>query len=685
MPAVRIALAPLRLLRRLPGPVRIAASPVGPFLFFLFLWIGRALFSLSATDATTVLLPASDTDALRLVHVQALVTGEAHGHVIHRVAPPQGFRPAFSALVDRTQAALLAALASHLPDHERAAQLFLLLWPQALALLAGLGLVALGLALGGVAAGHVAAVMAPLMPAGMFAAGRLDDAGVQLVILLPALALLSRGWMRTSALAAGLGGLLLAMAVTLSPFGLLAVVVSVILLAAILHLRIGRITRSMVAGLGIGLLAGGMIGHVAETMARHAALSAVTCDATGVNWAAAMVMAGLALALAGLLPQRWQTARRQRLWLLAPLLSLSPIAFAALAPACLTVPAGLADPQALHVLAREIGPVPSLVEQAADSAFWLPVAWALAAMLAAFTLLRLRHVEQAATDSSPHARRAAFLQGLGWRQALALMAVVTLALAVTALWDARRSPAVLWPVAGLLAAGLAHALPRHCPAFMAAPAIILPAVLMAPLSLHAAVHSTPPLSLADLEATMRKAWLMPMRADGAARTRLACLKAALNVAAGEDEPAGLVLAPARLGAYILLASRQPVLAVADPRAGQALELNARALTDEPSLARARLLTLGAALIVHTDGIDMPRPGNRSERTPGLWQNLSEGALPDWLDPVTATHDRHEEAGNGACGLKVYRVKANLPLPPIIKVPAFLLEGIAPEKTAGPVR
>ena len=357
-----------------PSPAlhRDAALACVLALMLGFAWTVRDWANLSALR-----LPDTD-DVMRLQQVRDWLGGQAWRDLAqHRLGPAAGGGVAmhWSRLADLVPAGLIAAGAPLLGRHG-AEVMAVVTWPIALFAAALLLVARIARAVGGGSIAATAAVVAAIAyPATtVFAPGRIDHHGLQMVLLLGAVLALVRPPSQGTGVAAGL----------LAAAGLVVGLETAPLLGVLGAVAVGEWVasgeRARVRGLGVGALAGLAIGR---GLFAPAAWGYAACDGfTGVAWRAEAVLAALPLLLSMLPP----ATVRHRLGAAA----MATAAFAAMAlwlsPACLH-PYGGVDPRLVALWLGQVGEAQPLV--AAPPATALGYAGLMIAGLAA-TLWRLR-------------------------------------------------------------------------------------------------------------------------------------------------------------------------------------------------------------------------------------------------------------------------------------------------------
>ena len=366
----------------------------------LALVLGLAWTVRDWANLSVLRLPDTD-DVMRLQQIRDWLAGQAWRDLAqHRLGPAAGGGVAmhWTRVADLVPGGLIAAGAPLLGRHG-AEVMAAVAWPLALFAAALLLVARIARAVGGGSIAATAAVVAAIAyPATtVFAPGRIDHHGVQMVLLLGAVLALVRRPSQASGVAAGL----------LAAAGLVVGLETAPLLGVLGAVAVGEWVasgeRARVRGLGIGALAGLAVGR---GLFAPAAWGYAACDGfTGVAWRAEAVLAGLPLLLS-MLPAA--TIRRR---LVAASGATAAFAGAALwlSPACLH-PYGGVDPRLVALWLGHVGEAQPLV--AAPPATALGYAGLMIAGLAA-TLWRLR-VERTR----------------GW---LALAALLLGALAVTSL------------------------------------------------------------------------------------------------------------------------------------------------------------------------------------------------------------------------------------------------------------
>ena len=464
-----------------PSPAlhRDAALACVLALMLGFAWTVRDWANLSALR-----LPDTD-DVMRLQQVRDWLGGQAWRDLAqHRLGPAAGGGVAmhWSRLADLVPAGLIAAGAPLLGRHG-AEVMAVVAWPLALFAAALLLVAGIARAVGGGSIAATAAVVAAIAyPATtVFAPGRIDHHGLQMVLLLGAVLALVRSPSQGTGVAAGL----------LAAAGLVVGLETAPLLGMLGAAAVGEWVasgeRGRVRGLGVGALAGLAIGR---GLFAPAAWGYAACDGfTGVAWRAEAVLAGLPLLLSMLLAA---TVRRR---LGAAAVATAAFAGAALwlSPACLH-PYGGVDPRLVALWLGHVGEAQPLVAAPPATALgytglmiaglaatlwrlhalrtrgWLTLAALLLGALAV-TLLQLRGAYAGALLAAPGL--AAALAAARKRGTLALAGA----------WAA--SAGMLYPLAAdaLTPVGAAPATGGDCasPALVARLASLPPGTTMAPI------------------------------------------------------------------------------------------------------------------------------------------------------------------------------------------------------------
>jgi hypothetical protein len=559
--------------------------------------------------ATAVTMPDGD-DAMRLVELRRFLGGGLSSWFdLHepRLGLPPGYDTHWSRLVDAGLAALFW-LFRMFADEALAERLMTVTWPLLWLVPVIGGAAAIAWRLAGREAAIIVLLLAIFSGPGIqqFRPGRIDHHNVQ--IALSILAVAATVWSdraRWCAIAAGaLTGLALAIGFEGLPF--------LVLCGAAFTLRYvvdGR-GQDELRAYGLALAAGTFVAFLLATP--PARWAQPVCDTIAINSTAAVVIAGLGLALAANAFSARSRVSRLGIALVPGILAVA--VFSVLDPRCLGGHYALVDPAVRPIWLGNVSETQSVIElfrQAAATAL-ATVAFPFAALVAAAML----------------SRRKNFYHAFGPLTAAAalLMAVAYMITAVRgssyAIWLGMPFvAAAMWQVFTLtklnnLAVRFAAAL------FVTPTALTLGTITLASAAGHPELTSLNP----------------PERARCIAKSNYRAL-ASLR-------PGLMAINELEWGSYVLAWTPHSVLAAPYHRLSSSIVLSYRIFAEPPDKARRLAVQAGVAYIVlcgprGTEGL------SDRDREASLWARLQSGRAPGWLQPVPQ---------EGSEGFRVWRVK-----------------------------
>jgi hypothetical protein len=541
---------------------------------------------------TGTTFPDTD-DAMRLVQVRTFLAGQGWFDLnIARLAPPQGYESHWSRLIDAGLAGLFLLFRTFAAPAP-AERLMSALWP-VLWLIPTIGAAAaIAWRLAGRGAATVVLLLAifGLPGMGQFQPGRIDHHNVQ--IALSVLAVAAAVWSDRVAWAAWACGAVtgLALAVGLESLPILALCGA----ALALHYLIDAATAPRLRAYGLSLAAATAAAFLVTVAPSHWTRS--VCDELAINSAAAVIVAGLGIALAS---RRWvaQTARRR-----APALSVAAGAAAAvgllLEPRCIGGPFALMDP--------------------AIRALWL---MNIAEMQSLATILRLMPLSGIAQAAFPALALAATLAaGLKLKRDPGyLVAAAAFLLALAIMVEVNKFYAYcLWLGIPLVAVAALVAFERLkltglVPRFALALLITPTAVTFGVMSIASAAGAGEGLDINPPE-------------------RQACVRMQ-NYAPLAKLPVGLLVADQlEWGSYLLAWTPHAVVAAAYHRISDAIRQSSAAFALPPEEAHRVLLGLGVDYVL-TCGSQGPLGLTEAEKEASLWGHLRTGDVPPWLTRIS---------------------------------------------------
>jgi hypothetical protein len=571
-------------------------------------------------------------DAMRLEMVRGLLGGRGwFDQLITRVYPPHGLWPHWSRLLDGGLAAMMSFLRLFLSpaDAEYWTRFF---WPLLWIFPGVAGALVLARNLGGRSAVVIAALLLLCDTAlyRQFYPGRIDHHDVQIVMTVIALACATARSERTRwAWVAG-GATSFGLAVGLEALPMQALVGASYGFA----LMRDRNEAPAAGAYGCALAGGSLALFLVQTPPARWSLS--FCDALALNLVAALIVAGLGLALAAALSRRMPTGARAAL--IAGVGGLAAAAYLGLDPQCVHGPFAGVDPGVKafwldHI--QEVQPIPKM-------------------------LLRNRGVAIAAIIVSVLALASAiWLTARQWRAPASstLLALLSVCLAAAVGWSAwRMQDYVCWVGLPVLAAAYSLLARRWLgelivPTILAALLLSPPAIGWAiiPLVNAATVPTAKPAPRpkpipnlkprvgagAKPAPTNRK----PVAAISRPIDRSPRCFAAAAYAPLAALPPGEVLSIQDFGPFILVFTHDTTVAAPYHRLWPAILQVHRALASPPPVAETYVRRLGADYII--DCPPYPTPADRGS----LGGELRAGRIPSWLKRLSAPD----------ATLKIYRV------------------------------
>jgi hypothetical protein len=558
----------------------------------VLVWLLVALALLLQHWAQTAETLLGTDDAMRLVELRAWLNGQSW-FVLHqpRLQPPLGYDAHWSRLIDAGLAGLLQVF-KLLVDPPAAERLMRAWWPLIWLLPTIAGMAAIAWRLAGREAATVALLLALVgVPAyQQFTPGRIDHHNVQIALtLLAAAATVWSDRRRWCAVATGLlSGLALGIGLECLPY--LAVCGGAIALRYVFEREAAPAARDY------GMALAGAVAMAFFVNVAPAHWSTSQCDAIAINSAAAVICAGLVLALAGWLSHAQATTRA----LAVAGAGCSALAvFLLIEPRCIHGPFAMVDPAIWpiwHSYVRELQPLVAVFRINPLTAAGI-AAFPAAATLAAVALARdsrLRH------DFGFLAAAAVFLVAAG-----------------TTVAAIRGYSYAIWlgmPLVAALAPWLFAALKLK-----SLPARLATGLLLTPMALSSgAITIAHASGLDDTDSFTRPA-------------SRHCFRTA-SYAALAQLPTGLVVADISYGPFLLALTPHTVMSAPYHRLGRGIVTAYRALAAPPDEAR-RVLTRAKATYVMVCG---PRPPDglaEPARGRSLWGRLQAGAIPGWLEPL----------------------------------------------------
>lgn len=575
-----------------------------------------AFLASKLAEVLTGVLPGND-DMMRLVQVRDLLAGQAFLDVDQsRLLTPEGGAMHWSRLPDVFLAGLIVAL-TPLLGPETAEWVAVFLWPLLLLTVAIGALVRISRTLGAgpVGAALVVFFFATSRSIYQFWPGRIDHHGLQVMLVLVALAALlaPRGGWRAGALA---GICIAAMAgVAMESLPYAAVLTAG---AAGLWIVRGQAEAGRLGGLGLAAAGTAALFYIFDAPGLSPARAA--CDAFGTFHAAGLITGGTMLALmstgrVALGPWKAGWARRLGPAVIGGALTLGVAA--GLSPGCLASPYGAVSEAAVETWLTRVGEARSIDMLLRDD---------LAMAIGHFGFILAGLVAAGAQIwRAPTGRRAETV----------LVGLLVLVAALVSLWQLRGTlfaHAFAAIPAGIVAghafsAWRARGGPRLLIRFAAIALVLAPASWMS----VAETTLSPPPEGAD-----------PFCRDAQAYAEIAEL------------PRARVFAPIDLGAAVLLSTPHSVFAAPYHRNSEGIARATGIFRSAPDEARRALGALGADYVVSCAGLAELQ--NYAQDAPaGLGAMLYKGEAPDWLIPLDAGEP-------GTPGVRIYRVTQAAPGP-----------------------
>ncbi len=525
-------------------------------------------------------------DAMRLVLVRDLLAGRSwYDQLVTRLQPPFGVFMHWSRLLDGALAASIWTLRLFLPPAwaESAVRFF---WPMAWTVPAVFCGLAISRRLGGTLAVFVCVVLlaANQSPFADFRPGRIDHHNVQIALLMIAAASAIAGvrrerWALVAGFATGLG---LAIGMEALPFH--ALIGASYALEAVR----GRDETRTTQNYAFALVGSTLFFYGAETPAARWSLS--FCDAIGLN-----LIVAVAISAGGLLVvARVRTSTRIRALIMTVTAIAAAAAYLAFNPQCIRGPLGAVDPRIRPFWfdrVDELSPITTMLRKNFNAAIAALIFSALA--LGSAVLLIRREWPQAT------------------REVVLASAFVFVAVPAS-LAAFRMEYYVLWLGFPVLASGMAIGFSQYWRGLMLPSAIA--AVVLSPIGVGAATRL--------LTSTIGHSVQSPPRQvhsrcdDPAAYRRLAEL------------PPGVVLAEVTIGPYVLVTTRDSVIAAPYHRMVWGILAAHEALTSPVASAEPKVRALKATYVVVCRSSGDPAPRGSIQR------DLASDRRPAWLDRIS---------------------------------------------------
>ena len=570
-------------------------------------WLVIAIDLVARHWAGTALTLSDTDDAMRLAQLHDFLNGQSWFDMRQaRLAPPVGYDSHWSRLIDAGLAGTFL-LFHQFVDAALAERLMRVVWPMLWLVPAILGVAATAWRLAGRDAAVVTLLLCVVgLPAfQQFLPGRIDHHNAQIALSVAIVA--ATAWSDRARGAALLAGALsgLALAIGLENLAFVALAGA----AFALRFVADRAAAPALARYGLALAAS--VGMAFFVIVGPDHWGRTECDAIAVNWAMAVVVAGLLLAASA----AWFAAERVSVRLAAMVVcaGVAGLAFALIEPRCLGGPYAMMDPALrpiwfAHI--AEMQPLTTIMRNSPDVVAALatfPAAAALAALLLA---------------REPAMRRDfAFL--LAAAELLAAFALMVGA--------AKMSMYAIWLGMPLVAAFALRLFAWLRLSHLAARAF-------------AALLLTPALLSAGAIAAVQAAG-SPATKDSDGRVQAGCFKTA-SYGQLARLPRGVIATDIDYGSFVLALTPHAVIAAPYHRLADGIIATHRIFARPPEEARGILQKFGATYVV-TCGDRVPPGMSASERTASLWGQLEAGAAPGWLEAVPA--------GEGDV-FKVYRIK-----------------------------
>lgn len=585
--------------------------PVFTILFALAWLLAAGQLIAEYWAATAITMPDTD-DAMRLVELRRFLAGGMLSWFdLHepRLGLPPGYDTHWSRLVDAGLAGVFLLFRVFAND-ALAERLMAVVWPLLWLVPVIGGAAAIAWRLAGREAAIIVLLLAVFSGPGIqqFRPGRIDHHNVQ--IALSMLVVAATVWsdrVRWTAIAAGaLTGLALAVGFE----GLLFLV----LCGAAFAMRFvfngsGRVE---LRDYGLALAAGALAAFLVSTPPGRWMQPA--CDMIAVNSTAAVMVAGLGLALVALVALVASPSRLTRVGLAAAPGILAVAIFVILDPRCLEGHFALVDPAVRPIWldhVSEMQPLTELIRQAAATGL-ATAAFPLAALAAALMIAREKNLYR---SFGPLAAAAALLM------AVAYMIIVVRGSSYAIWLGMPFVAAAMWQLFTLLK--LDNLALRFAAALLVTPtAVTLGAVTLASAAGQPELTNLNP----------------PERAGCIAKSNYRAL-ASLR-------PGLMAINDLEWAPYMLAWTEHSVLAAPYHRLSSSIVLSYRIFATSPDKARSLVAQAGAAYIVlcgqrGTVGL------SDQERQASLWARLQSGRAPDWLQPIPQ---------DPASGFRVWRVK-----------------------------
>ena len=555
-------------------------------------WLLVVLELLIQNWTDTALTLADSDDAMRLVELRAFLSAQGWFSLHEaRVAPPGGYDPHWSRLIDAGLAGLFLIFKQFV-NGPLAERLMRVVWPLLWLLPAMAATAAAAWRIAGREAALATLIMTvvglPLLH--QFIPGRIDHHNVQ--ITLAALTIAATAWSDRVRWGAAAAGALTGLAMAVGFEALAFLIVCGIALA--LRYVGDRGAAPALAQYGAALAASCAIAFAIVVAPVH--WTATACDSIAINSALAVVAAGLLLAFAAVaMPDETMVAR---LVVVAGIGCASTALAIALEPRCLGGPYAMMDPAVWPIWLAHVKEMQSLATLArnAPATAAAVIAFPAAAGVAVFALGR---------DGELRRNFGYLIVAAELAVALALT-VGTIKMCSYALWFGM--PAVAAVALRLCAwARLETAAARMLAAILLAPAVLSGGAIAV---VHAAVEQP---------------------AVDAAADRSACFK---NESYGPLArlPAGLIATDIDYGPFMLALTPHSVMAAPYHRLSAAIIANYRVFTASPDEARRILDAHGVDYLVSCGGAP-PSDLRPHERDKGLWAGLAAGNPPEWLEKL----------------------------------------------------
>jgi len=539
-------------------------------------------------------------DAMRLVQMRAWLDGQGWFDLHQaRVQPPLGFDSHWSRLIDAGLAGLLL-LFSQFTDPASAERLMRAVWPLIWLFPTMGGMAAIAWRLAGREAALMALILATLgTPAyQQFIPGRIDHHNVQIALTL--LTVAATVWSDRLRFAAPVAGLLsgLALAIGLECLPYLVVCAGALALRYVFDRRAARPLQAYVLALLPSALVGFLVTVGPDRWTLHA------CDTMAINVVFPIVVAAVALMVAGLAKQERRLSR-------LAIVGFVGVVTLTYEPRCLAGPFAMVDPAIWPIWladVRELQPLVTMLHKNPLTAAGIAT-FPAAALMAALILAR-----------EPELR--ADFGFVTTSTALLAAAVVTIA-------AIRGFSYAIWlgmPLVALLALRLFAVLELRTVA----------ARMVAGLMLS-------PMVLSGAAITLANAAGLDDRDDFRRPESKACFRSASYTSLAQLPP-GLVVTDISYGPFLLALTPHAVMAAPYHMLSTGIIEAHRALASPPDQAREVLARTHTTYIM----ICSPRPPaglTEPARSASLWGRLQAGAVPDWLERVPQTSP-----------FSVYRVK-----------------------------